>query len=91
MVALATRVVGPRRRRRDLQAALRMAKRMIVDGRMPTPEQARQQLEREQQRKSPASRFSWTRSSGRSPTQSCWPCAMLRPLSISHEDIILND
>jgi hypothetical protein len=29
-----------------------MAKRMIVDGRMPTPEQARQQLEREQQRKS---------------------------------------
>ena len=37
---------------RDLQAALRMAKRMIVDGRMPTPEQARQQLEREQQRKS---------------------------------------
>ena len=52
MVALATRVVGPRRRRRDLQAALRMAKRMIVDGRMPTPEQARQQLEREQQRKS---------------------------------------
>jgi hypothetical protein len=27
-----------------------MAKRMIVDGRMPTPEQARRRLEREQER-----------------------------------------
>jgi hypothetical protein len=36
---------------RDLQAALRLAKRMIVNGRMPTPEQARQQLEREQERR----------------------------------------
>jgi len=30
---------------RDVQTAIRLAKRMIVDGRMPTPEDARQQLE----------------------------------------------
>ena len=32
---------------RDPQAAIRLAKRMIVDGRMPTPEEAKAQLERE--------------------------------------------
>jgi hypothetical protein len=36
---------------RDVQSAIRLAKRMIVDGRMPTPEQARAQLEQEQERK----------------------------------------
>jgi hypothetical protein len=36
---------------RDPQAAIRLAKRMIVDGRMPTPEQAAQQLEREQHKR----------------------------------------
>jgi hypothetical protein len=36
---------------RDPQAAIRLAKRMIVDGRMPTPEEAKAQLEREQERK----------------------------------------
>ena len=36
---------------RDPQAAIRLAKRMIVDGRMPTPEEAKPQLEREQERK----------------------------------------
>jgi hypothetical protein len=30
---------------RDVQTAIRLAKRMIVDGRMPTPEQAREQLQ----------------------------------------------
>jgi hypothetical protein len=35
---------------RDAEAAIRLAKRMIVDGRMPTPEQATQQLEQEQER-----------------------------------------
>jgi hypothetical protein len=35
---------------RDPQAAIRLAKRMIVDGRMPTPEQAAQQLEQERER-----------------------------------------
>jgi hypothetical protein len=30
---------------RDVQTAIRLAKRMIVDGRMPTPEEARRQLE----------------------------------------------
>jgi hypothetical protein len=35
---------------RDAEAAIRLAKRMIVDGRMPTPEQAAQQLEQEQER-----------------------------------------
>jgi hypothetical protein len=35
---------------RDPQAAIRLAKRMIVDGRMPTPEEAQAQLEREQER-----------------------------------------
>jgi hypothetical protein len=35
---------------RDAQAAIRLAKRMIVDGRMPTPEEAEAQLEREQER-----------------------------------------
>jgi hypothetical protein len=29
---------------RDVQTAIRLAKRMIVDGRMPTPEEARAQL-----------------------------------------------
>jgi hypothetical protein len=29
---------------RDVQTAIRLAKRMIVNGRMPTPEEARQQL-----------------------------------------------
>ena len=32
---------------RDVQTAIRLAKRMIVDGRMPTPEAARQQLTKE--------------------------------------------
>jgi len=32
---------------RDVQTAIRLAKRMIVDGRMPSPEEAHQQLERE--------------------------------------------
>jgi hypothetical protein len=36
---------------RDPAAAIRLAKRMIVDGRMPTPEQAAQQLEQERERK----------------------------------------
>ena len=35
---------------RDAQAAIGLAKRMIVDGSMPTPEEAYQQLEREQER-----------------------------------------
>jgi|SRR6516164_3174134 hypothetical protein len=35
---------------RDPQAAIRLAKKMIVDGSMPSPEVALQQLEREQQR-----------------------------------------
>jgi hypothetical protein len=35
---------------RDPQAALRLAKRMIVDGRMPTPEEAHTQLMAEQER-----------------------------------------
>jgi hypothetical protein len=35
---------------RDPQAAIRLAKRMIVDGSMPTPEEAQAQLEREQER-----------------------------------------
>jgi len=35
----------------DVQTAIRLAKRMIVDGRMPTPEEAKAQLEREQERK----------------------------------------
>ena len=30
-----------------MQTAIRLAKRMIVDGRMPTPEAARQQLTKE--------------------------------------------
>jgi hypothetical protein len=36
---------------RDPEAAIRLAKRMIVDGSMQTPEEARAQLEREQERK----------------------------------------
>jgi hypothetical protein len=32
-------------RDRDVQTAIRLARRMIVDGRMPTPEEARQQLQ----------------------------------------------
>jgi len=35
---------------RDPQAAIRLAKRMIVDGSMPSPEQAQQQLEERQER-----------------------------------------
>jgi hypothetical protein len=35
---------------RDVETAIRLAKRMIVDGSMPTPEEAQQQLEREQER-----------------------------------------
>jgi len=35
---------------RDVQTAIRLARRMIVDGRMPTPEKARQQLKLEQER-----------------------------------------
>jgi hypothetical protein len=34
---------------RDPQAAIRLAKRMIVDGRMPAPEEARAQLEQERE------------------------------------------
>ncbi len=30
---------------RDVQTAIRLAKRMIVDGRMPSPEEAHQQLQ----------------------------------------------
>jgi hypothetical protein len=33
---------------RDVQTAIRLAKRMIVDGRMPTPEEAGRQLEQEE-------------------------------------------
>jgi hypothetical protein len=36
---------------RDVQTAIRVAKRMIVSGEMPTPEAAHTQLEREQQRR----------------------------------------
>jgi hypothetical protein len=35
---------------RDPQAAIRLAKRMIVDGRMPSPEEAHAQLRTEQER-----------------------------------------
>jgi hypothetical protein len=35
---------------KDPQTAIRLAKRMIVDGRMPTPEEAQQQLEERQER-----------------------------------------
>lgn len=34
----------------DVQTAIRLAKKMIVDGSMPTPEEALAQLEREQER-----------------------------------------
>jgi hypothetical protein len=34
----------------DAQTAIRLAKRMILDGRMPTPEEATQQLEERQRR-----------------------------------------
>ena len=37
---------------RDVQTAIRLAKRMIVDGRMPSPEEAHEQLERERKSKS---------------------------------------
>ena len=36
---------------KDVQTAIRLAKRMIVDGRMPTPEEAHERLEAEQERK----------------------------------------
>jgi hypothetical protein len=35
---------------RDPQTAIRLAKRMIVDGRMPTPEEAHEQLEERRRR-----------------------------------------
>jgi hypothetical protein len=35
---------------RDVQTAIRLAKRMIVDGRMSTPEEAQQQLRQRQER-----------------------------------------
>jgi hypothetical protein len=35
---------------RDVQTAIRLAKRMIVDGRMPTPEEAHAQLQAERER-----------------------------------------
>jgi hypothetical protein len=35
----------------DVQTAIRLAKRMIIDGSMPTPEEALQRLEREKERK----------------------------------------
>ena len=35
---------------RDVQTAIRLAKRMIVDGRMPPPEEAHQQLKQERER-----------------------------------------
>jgi hypothetical protein len=35
----------------DVQTAIRIAKKMIVNGSMPTPEEAYAQLEREQERK----------------------------------------
>src|SRR5262249_41591580 len=35
---------------RDVQTAIRLARRMILDGRMPTPEQAREQLRERQER-----------------------------------------
>jgi hypothetical protein len=35
---------------RDPQTAIRLAKRMIIDGRMPSPEEAQRQLEERQQR-----------------------------------------
>jgi len=35
---------------KDPQTAIRLAKRMIVDGRMPSPEEARAQLQHEQER-----------------------------------------
>ena len=34
----------------DVQTAIRLAKRMIIDGRMPTPEEANQQLEERSER-----------------------------------------
>ena len=34
---------------RDVQTAIRLAKKMIVEGRMPTPEEARQQLKERQE------------------------------------------
>jgi hypothetical protein len=57
MVRFPAGMVHPRRRRplshhvehivgqdRDVETAIRLAKRMIVDGRMPSPEQARASL-----------------------------------------------
>jgi hypothetical protein len=35
---------------RDVQSAIRLAKRMIISGEMPSPEQARAQLKQRQQR-----------------------------------------
>ena len=35
---------------KDVQTAIKLAKRMIVDGRMPSPEEARQQLKERSER-----------------------------------------
>jgi hypothetical protein len=35
---------------KDMQTAIRLAKRMIIDGRMPTPEEAQRQLRERQER-----------------------------------------
>jgi hypothetical protein len=35
---------------RDVQTAIKLAKRMIVDGRMPSPEEAHQQLKQQRER-----------------------------------------
>ena len=52
---------------RDVETAIRLAKRMIVDGSMPSPEHARAQLkaelERNRKRQDLVSRLSWTRRS----------------------------
>jgi hypothetical protein len=36
---------------RDMQTAIRLAKRMILDGRMPSPEEAQERLKQENERK----------------------------------------
>jgi len=72
---------------RDPQAAIRLAKRMIVDGRMPSPEEALAQLEVEQERTSEnatsgdvsawANRSLWIHRSARTlANRSTW---MIRP------------
>jgi hypothetical protein len=56
----------------DVQTAIRLAKRMIVDGRMPTPEEAQAQLEREQEREHLSEAFVMTRAGERSPRHPQW-------------------